>query len=53
MVAINPNSIDESTLEMRDEGWWESVLSDEQHFSLASSAKENHRQTHERHHQDQ
>lgn len=48
MVVINPKPIDESAVEIRDEGWWESVLSDEQHLSAASSAKGQSRHLHER-----
>lgn len=51
MVVTNPKPMDDSAVDMReirDEGWWESVLSDEQHFS-ASPAKENPRQSHDRH----
>ena len=50
MVVINPKPIDESVADIRDEGWWESVLSDEQHLSAASSAKGQPRHSHEQSH---
>jgi small subunit ribosomal protein S1 len=48
MVVINENPVDESAVDLRDEGWWESVLSDEQHISVASSGRDGARQIHER-----
>ncbi len=50
MVIMNPNPVDESIDDMRDEGWWESVLSDEQHFSAKAPAKDHSRPLHEHHH---
>lgn len=48
MVVMNTNPVDENMIEdLRDEGWWESVLSDEQHFSAKATAKDNPRSVHE------
>lgn len=55
MVVINHKSIEDNTVDLRDEGWWESVLSDEQHFHSATPGKDNLRRSHEAHndlHQD-
>lgn len=48
MVATN-HKLEESIADLRDEGWWESVLSDEQHFHSAAPVKEHSRWTHEQH----
>ena len=41
MTATNRKETDENSVVTRDEGWWESVLSDEERLAIASSAKEN------------
>ena len=41
MVVINRNQMDENPTIEPDEGWWESVLSDEQRFLHPTSDKEN------------
>ena len=42
MVVIHRKQIEDGPVAMPDEGWWESVLSDEQHFSVSPpSGKEN------------
>ena len=47
MVAINRKQVDDSPVIMPDEGWWESVLSDEQHLAITPSGRENLRQLRE------
>jgi small subunit ribosomal protein S1 len=41
MVVVNRKQIDDNPVVVPDEGWWESVLSDEQRFAIAPSGKEN------------
>jgi hypothetical protein len=35
MVLINNTHASESPNDIRDEGWWESILADEERFSIA------------------
>ena len=41
MVVVNRKQVDDNPIVVPDEGWWESVLSDEQRFAIAPSGKEN------------
>lgn len=49
MVVVNRNQMDENPVIEPDEGWWESVLSDEQRFLTPAPGKENLHRLHERH----
>ncbi len=48
MVVINRKHVDDSPTVMPDEGWWESVLSDEQHFAISHPGRENSHRLRER-----
>lgn len=47
MVVMNRKQTEDIPVVMHDEGWWESVLSDEQHFAVKPTTRENSQRTHE------